>query len=447
MYSIQDVPGKGKGMVATKKILKGTRIASEIPVIRFANVLQIDKSTPELKEIFRMKVEALTPEQQKSFYSLHSMYKDNLNTPHLGIIRTNRLPVGDDEGGIFLDVCRINHSCANNAQRGWNVNIEQSTVHAMRDIEEGEEITCYYLKALDCWKERQEILQRKFAFTCNCSLCSLPLSQREECDQRVTKIHELEKRFSKASLHGILVNPLRSLRWNDERVALYNEHGRDGPDDNGLPRGYYDAAQIVVAHGDLARCIMFAERAYRCKVVSAGHDDGWTRRYKQFTQMPAKHDLFQYARSSTMEWKTLVDDVPKGLGPKEFDDWLWMRGTPSPLEEATNLRDRRLFPSFQEIPHEDIFHTDFYSPPNRGPPFRIRRNWMLLAEIVSFNAQSYIKIVLQDIDGTRLPFGFDSSIAFREGHTIALPYARRCNITLDGWGMGVRYNRTKDLKV
>jgi hypothetical protein len=33
MYTLRDVPGKGKGLVASEKIPKGTRILSEKPVI------------------------------------------------------------------------------------------------------------------------------------------------------------------------------------------------------------------------------------------------------------------------------------------------------------------------------------------------------------------------------------------------------------------------------
>jgi SET domain-containing protein len=50
---------------------------------------------------------------------------------------------GDDvrEAGIFLDACRINHACDNNAQKSWNENIKRHTIHALRDIEKDEEIT------------------------------------------------------------------------------------------------------------------------------------------------------------------------------------------------------------------------------------------------------------------------------------------------------------------
>jgi hypothetical protein len=54
----------------------------------------------------------------------------NAAEQYLGIIRTNALPIEADgsEGGIFLEVCRINHACDNNAQKNWNENIKRHTV-------------------------------------------------------------------------------------------------------------------------------------------------------------------------------------------------------------------------------------------------------------------------------------------------------------------------------
>jgi hypothetical protein len=49
---------------------------------------------------------------------------------------------------------------------------------------------------------------------------------------------------------GILSAPLRILRYVDQQIRLYNEHG---PHDAGLPRALLDAAQIAIANGDLVR--------------------------------------------------------------------------------------------------------------------------------------------------------------------------------------------------
>jgi len=176
-------PGKAKILVATQKISKGTRILSEEPIVRVPKVVLDGQILPA--SIHRQ-VDALTPDQRRAFLSLHNIYEDDAASQYLIIIRTNALPFGNDvmEGGVFLDACRINHACDNNAQKSWNENIKRHTVHTLRDIEKGEEITIYYLGVLNNRKARQEALRRKFAFTCSCCLCSLPPDQSQENDKK-----------------------------------------------------------------------------------------------------------------------------------------------------------------------------------------------------------------------------------------------------------------------
>jgi hypothetical protein len=80
---------------------------------------------------------------------------------YLDIIRTNRLPVEVERtgGAIFLEACRINHACDDDAQKHWNQRIERHTVHALRDIPEGEEVTIYYLGYDSSRKVRGQRLQ------------------------------------------------------------------------------------------------------------------------------------------------------------------------------------------------------------------------------------------------------------------------------------------------
>jgi hypothetical protein len=116
MYALQEVPGKSKGLVATRKIPMGTRILSEEPIIRVPEAA-LDSQT--LLESIRRQADALTPDQRRAFLSMHNIHADDAASRYLGIIRTNALPFGDDvrEVGIFLDACRINHACDNNAQK------------------------------------------------------------------------------------------------------------------------------------------------------------------------------------------------------------------------------------------------------------------------------------------------------------------------------------------
>jgi len=115
---------------------------------------------------------------------------------------------------------------------------------------------------------------------------------------------------------GIVLTPLQILRYVDQQIRLYNEQG---PDDAGLPRAFFDAAQVAIANGDLARARVFAERAVLGWIILEGDDSSKVRQYRALSQDPSKHELYE----TTL--KCAVDDIPVELDLKEFDDWLWRR--------------------------------------------------------------------------------------------------------------------------
>lgn len=92
VFALQDVPGKGKGLVATETIPKGTRILSERPLIR------VPRDQPESKKLFEsvlQQVHALDDVQLQAFLSLRNIHKGKTTSEqYMGIIRTNGLPIG-----------------------------------------------------------------------------------------------------------------------------------------------------------------------------------------------------------------------------------------------------------------------------------------------------------------------------------------------------------------
>lgn len=316
------MPGKGKGLFATQKIPAGTRILSgklavAVPEGEFVN--------ERIQKAINQQVDALDKGQRDAFLSVHNIYPfENSAEQYLGIVQSNALPMeaGNIAGGIFLNPCRINHACDNNSQKSWNRSIKRHTVHALRDSQEGKEIAIYYLGVHKTRKARNDDLKERFQFTCSCRLCSLPLKQIQESDARLERILQLDNLFGQNGMQGILSSPLQILRYVDEQVQLYNKQAADNPVET---RPHFDATQIFIAHGDLARGCVFTERAVSGWRTAFGDDSNQVLEHDPIAKNPATHMLY----GTSMKWKSAADQVPTGLGSADFEDWLWKRENPS----------------------------------------------------------------------------------------------------------------------
>ncbi|KAI9648889.1 hypothetical protein NHQ30_001455 [Ciborinia camelliae] len=425
LYALQDIPGKGKGLVAIQNIVKGTRIISEEPVITTSS-LSDEHSIQRMVRSISQKVDALANDQRQRFLSLHNIYPyKNATEQYLGIFKTNGLPIEDDgiEGGIFLEASRINHACNNNAQKSWNRNIKQHTVHALKDISKGEEITIYYLGVDKDRESRRQALQEKFGFECMCNLCSLPLEQSKASDKRLNDILRLESLIDGPGLIGIIDNPLKSLRYVDQQVRLYIE-GQDRVD-SGLGRAYFDAAQIAIFNGDLARGRVFAERAVSVWTMAEGEDSPQVIRYERIAKDPSKLNMY----GISTKWTTTIDEVPTGLGPDGFEDWLWKRTKLQKPGQMADLRNHATFPGFADLPDENDVDPEFYDGGKSGI-FKPRRHWCFLGEIVESFTLARLQMQIKDVNGREIPLFFYTNGRGSEllpsqvtkGYTIAILY-------------------------
>ena len=445
MYALRDVTGKGKGLVAIEKISKGTRILSEEPII---TVPRNEPDSEQLRISICQQVDALSEHQRRAFLSMYNIHAyRNAAEQYLGIVRTNALPIetNGSEGGIFLEACRINHACDNNAQKNWNGNIKRHTVHALRDIYKGEEITIYYLGVHKNREARNKALQAKFGFICLCRLCSLLLEQSQESDRRLDEIYRLDGLIGRGGIEGILSSPLRSLCYVDQQVRLYNEQG---PDDAGLPRAFLDAAQIVIANGDLARGRIFAEGAVSGWWTALGGDSMEVIEHGTLARDPSKHKLY----GLSMKWRTTVDEAPRGLEPSDFEDWLWKREKPKHPGQLADLRSHATFPGFIDLPDKNDVDLDFYESSDMVT-YRPRRHWCFLGEIVDFATLLRLQMEIKDVDGREIPLYFytdgrGSELApaqVQRGYTVAILYAQRHTFMFGE--PGIRHEDPRMIKV
>ncbi|KAI8936707.1 hypothetical protein NX059_007099 [Plenodomus lindquistii] len=319
MYTIQNVPGKGKGLVATDDIPKGTRITSEKPIMTMSHSAT---SMEQLEIRIVQKLNNLSSHQQQDFLSMANIYPYTTAAQrNLGILRTNGLPTGSDlqTAGIFSIACRINHACDHNAQNFWNDNLNQLTIHAVRDIRKGEEITIEYSNMRRDRRTRQHELWQNFKFQCTCRLCMLPEVESSLSDAKFERIHYIDCLIEQGGLQGLVSSPRRMLRYVDEQVQLWNKEPATSV--IGLGRAYPDAFELAIANGDLARASVFAERLVPLFLTSMGPDSPDVVRFRELALNPAKHEYY----GMSMQWKTTLKDVPQGLGPRKFEKWLWRR--------------------------------------------------------------------------------------------------------------------------
>ena len=270
----------------------------------------------ELKLTLATRLKALPKAPQRQFLSLHNRSPGSY--PFSTIFTTNALPCGSKSvgGGVYPTICLINHSCIPNSYHNWNENEKHETIHAIRPIKAGEEITIAYNHG-GTSAQRRASLKESFGFDCSCHRCSGSSSELQESDARNLLIQSLDDAIG--NLINMIVRPEESLKNCLSLLQILQAEYDDGVEPlNG--RLYHDAFQVSISHGDQARASIFADKAYQARVVCEGEDNPETQRVKAFTLKPAAHADFE--RCST-KWRTRKEMVPKGLDVVQFEKWLF----------------------------------------------------------------------------------------------------------------------------
>ncbi|KAF4997433.1 hypothetical protein FGRMN_3797 [Fusarium graminum] len=313
IFDIRDILMKGRGLVAKVDIPIGTRILCEKPILRAGST-----SPNNLENFLALKLKALPKAKQRSFLSLHNNFPGK--RPFSGIFRTNALPCGSgsDVGGIYPTICLINHSCLPNSHNNWNSEKEQETIHAIRPIAKGSEITISYSEGGPL-AVRKLGLETSFGFNCTCLICSLPSSDIQASDDRQLKIQKLDA--SIGSPMTMMTNPRRSLHDCQALLHILQEE-YEGHAGALNARLYYDAFQISIAHGDLVRGSAFAEKAYQVRLICEGDDSPQTMRMKSLALKPTGHSSFG---AYSTRWKTKKGEEMVASDTAEYENWLFRK--------------------------------------------------------------------------------------------------------------------------
>ena len=200
---VREMEGRGKGLVATRKIPAGTVIFTEDPlvVIKKATVVLNDEFKKFQKMNWTLREDSMAlfdpvglelDEEWRTKWNLNGKEEPDLvklwrifcvNSVAIGLVRSDVGRSCDDLSGIYKQFSRINHSCSSNVTQDWKAETPlKIEVRAATTIRKGEELTLNYLGLLGTSVERSQQLKKRWSFQCNCEVCSLPEEKREEND-------------------------------------------------------------------------------------------------------------------------------------------------------------------------------------------------------------------------------------------------------------------------
>ncbi|KAI8722452.1 MYND-type zinc finger protein samB [Fusarium sp. LHS14.1] len=420
MYAIRDVPDKGKGLIATKPIPRGTRILAEPPLFR--SPMTDDRA---VKDEILNKVNSLHPAHKATFFALTSLQKYEADHPAWGIFCSNALKEVQGMYGLYPTAARINHSCVPNAHYARNNALGKLTIHAVKDIAEGDEITIFYLNVYNIRAERQKKLR---GFTCTCSLCSLEGERLKESDQR------LQLSFELCHLTGDEIEASNGSVCRRPRAVLAC---MDLLDKEGVLHAYSLELYAIAFHHVLftrfrARSKILLERAIELSILFLGEDSPVVKDDRSIIRALDTNPVMQYRMD--------LSPAPEGLTPEALEDWLW-RDWKACSNGFTDLANCGVFPRFGDLPIYPESSPDYFALSSDGQTYKPRKAWGLLAGITE---------TLFETENERVHFMVsdcyrrDYAVVFQQGGqnskalnpkpqagwTIAILYAKRTCLSL-----------------
>lgn len=200
-FQVENIEGKGEGLVATRDLVLGDFIASEDPQLKST------KGEPSVERLECM-LSQLSTKDRQAFDRLHNCHTHeafggSAYTPSIiiGKWKTNAFGIGDEDQAVCLGpITKINHSCKENVARYFCPETNTMTVVACDYIKKGQELVQSYIYHFrDCASRRLNLF-RKWGFWCTCDVCSKTpdaLTVSDERRLRLDRIYgvELEKRL------------------------------------------------------------------------------------------------------------------------------------------------------------------------------------------------------------------------------------------------------------
>ncbi|KAK3320430.1 hypothetical protein B0T19DRAFT_403081 [Cercophora scortea] len=194
-YEVRDIPGKGKGLVATRSIAKGQVIMADAAAIIVDGDVERRATPEQFQALMQRAIEQVPPQRAEQILALSTnpTTASSAHRQHVDIFRNNAygMTVGEKSYSVmYPGVAPSNEA------------ISSALLVAIRDIAAGEEITISLEHDPNTPSPRADIeplpsqarkakLHRIWGFTCTCSLCSASPEEQAASDARRARIDSI----------------------------------------------------------------------------------------------------------------------------------------------------------------------------------------------------------------------------------------------------------------
>jgi hypothetical protein len=258
-FTIQSIPGKGFGLVATRPIPRATTILLDSPRIIASAQFPVHLSHAQGTSMFSRALTQLPPVDREIVLRLD---KSLGGSDIEDIMKTNAFSCQMHDGGedeaymcLFPSVARINHACRPNAHARFMPKTLLMEIKALRDIKVGEEIGISYGRVDLKFQERQRLYKDGWNFECSCDMCTASQYAIAGSDQRRARFAQLRKMLE--NLTPQTYDAQQIVAWEKEVMELSAKEGLDLL----LATDYERLAYVYTGLGMSMDAILWAEKA------------------------------------------------------------------------------------------------------------------------------------------------------------------------------------------
>ncbi|TLD20404.1 hypothetical protein PspLS_08789 [Pyricularia sp. CBS 133598] len=297
-YFKAEIPGKGKGVIAKRKIALGemimvlppTLLVSDAAYQAFGGAKKAKGNTLYSKAL--EKVSATAREEFQELHGLDAAMKLDKNgfTVYVGYTEESQ------HLGVYAQAAAINHDCRPSIN--YRLNDITQTTTAVREIQPGEELSVSYVDLMLPHKERRQRL-RDWGFDCKCSKCTASAAAIVRSDENLSMIQFLERALDSP-------NSTVTGATGEQLVALYEEERLDiylGPT-------YTRAALNYGLFGEKEKAVEYAKKAIAALERQYGPYAADIPSMQALRDEPEKHWSWGLRKSPSLKIP-IPDDIPK----------------------------------------------------------------------------------------------------------------------------------------